>query len=75
MTLFNGKQKSFLADCTPAFAVAAQGIGKFTKQSAKQIPAFAAVVEQSHHNTDSYITRVKSRRSPTAGRDAQPSEV
>lgn len=43
---------------------------EFTEQADKQPSAFAAVVEQSHHNTDSYITGAKSRGPLTAGADA-----
>lgn len=37
---------------------------EFTNQSAKQPSAFAAVVEQSNHNIDCYITGAKSRGFP-----------
>lgn len=39
---------------------------EFTQQSHKQPSASAAAVEQSHHNTDSYVSRVKA-----AGANAQ----
>lgn len=43
---------------------------EFTTLPDEQPSAFAAVVEQNHHNTDSYITTAKSRGLPL--QDASP---
>ncbi len=50
------RSHTFLCSCSPS----SMRPPKFTKQSDQQPSAFAAGVEQSHHNTDSYITRTKS---------------
>lgn len=43
---------------------------EFKELPDEQPPVFAAAVEQSHHNTDSYITAAE--RASTAGADALP---